>query len=99
MRRTAASSQYMCLCGVLELSYELDLISRDEYKNIREQAFNKTFRQKGCEIMDWWLCISLLLNALLLIVLISLKRNRDWFMKSYYELASFVLKARREGKL
>lgn len=49
--------------------------------------------------MDWWLCISLLLNALLLIVLISLKRNRDWFMKSYYELASFVLKARREGKL
>ena len=49
--------------------------------------------------MEWWLCISLLLNALLLIVLISLKRNRDWFMKSYYELASFVLKARREGKL
>lgn len=44
MRRTAASSQYMCLCGVLELSYELDLISKDEYKNVREQAFNKTFR-------------------------------------------------------
>jgi hypothetical protein len=34
----------MCLCGVLELSYELDLISKDEYKNVREQAFNKTFR-------------------------------------------------------
>ena len=44
MRRTAASSQYMCLCGVLELSYELDLISKDEYNNVREQAFNKTFR-------------------------------------------------------
>ena len=44
MRRTAASSQCMCLCGVLELSYELDLISKDEYKNVREQAFNKTFR-------------------------------------------------------
>ena len=24
--------------------YELDLISKDEYKNVREQAFNKTFR-------------------------------------------------------
>lgn len=44
IRRTAASSQYMCLCCVLELSYELDLISKDEYKNVREQAFNKTFR-------------------------------------------------------
>ena len=99
MRRTATSSQYMCLCGVLELSYELDLISKDEYKNVREQAFNKTFRQEGCEIMKWWLCISFLLNILLLIMLAYLKKDRDSFMKMYYNLASFVLKARREGKL
>ena len=44
MRRTAASNQYMCLCSVLELSYELDLISKDEYKNTRKQAFDETFR-------------------------------------------------------
>ena len=50
-------------------------------------------------IMKWWLYMSFLLNVLLIIMLIYLKRNRDWFMKSYYELASFVLKARREGKL
>ena len=49
--------------------------------------------------MKWWLYMSFLLNVLLIIMLIYLKRNRDWFMKSYYELASFVLKARREGKL
>lgn len=49
--------------------------------------------------MKWILYLSLLINVLLVIMLIYLKRDRDWFMKSYYELASFVLKARREGKL
>lgn len=49
--------------------------------------------------MKWWLCISFLLNILLLIMLAYLKKDRDSFMKMYYNLASFVLKARREGKL
>ena len=49
--------------------------------------------------MKWWVYVSFLLNVLLTIMLIYLKRNRDWFMKSYYELANLILKARREGKL
>ncbi|SCH89062.1 Uncharacterised protein [uncultured Clostridium sp.] len=49
--------------------------------------------------MKWILCISILLNVLLIIMLIYLKRDRDWFVKSYYELASLISKARREGKL
>lgn len=49
--------------------------------------------------MKWWLYMSFLLNVLLIIMLIYLKRDRDWFVKSYYELAGLISKARREGKL
>lgn len=49
--------------------------------------------------MKWWLCISLLLNILLLIMLIHLKRECDEYEKSWWELASVVSKAKRSGKL
>ena len=49
--------------------------------------------------MKWWLCVSFLLNVLLIILLIYLKKDRDSFMKMYYNLASFVLKEKRSGKL
>ena len=55
--------------------------------------------RKEKKAMKWILYLSLLINVLLVIVLISLKRNRDWFMKSYYELASLVARARMKGKL
>ena len=44
MRLAAVSNQYMCLCGVLELSYELNLISKDEYSKLQKQSFDKVFK-------------------------------------------------------
>lgn len=49
--------------------------------------------------MKWILCISILLNVLLIIMLIYLKRDCDWYEKSWWELASVVSKAKRSGKL
>ena len=37
------NNQYMYLCGVLATACKLDLISRDEYRELREHAFSKTF--------------------------------------------------------
>ena len=49
--------------------------------------------------MKWILCISILLNVLLIIMLIYLKRDRDWYEESWWELARTITKAKRRGKL
>lgn len=49
--------------------------------------------------MKWILCISILLNVLLIIMLIYLKRDRYWYEKSWRELARTISKAKRRGKL
>ena len=49
--------------------------------------------------MKWILCISILLNVLVIIMLIYLKRDRDWYEKSWLELARTISKAKRRGKL
>ncbi len=40
---TAVNTQHMYLRGVLSAAYELGLISRVEYSELREQAFNDVF--------------------------------------------------------
>jgi hypothetical protein len=47
--------------------------------------------------MKWWLYMSFLLNVLLIIMLIYLKKDRDWFVKSYYELANYLSKKPRRN--
>lgn len=49
--------------------------------------------------MKWILCISILLNVVLIITCVVLKESRDWYEKSWWELASVVSKAKRRGKL
>lgn len=49
--------------------------------------------------MEWILRISILLNVVLIIICVVLKENRDWYEKSWCELASVVSKAKRRGKL
>ena len=40
----AVNAQHMYLRGVLSVAYELGLISRDEYGELREQALEKVFK-------------------------------------------------------
>ena len=49
--------------------------------------------------MEWILRVSILLNVVLIITCVVLKESRDWYEKSWWELARLVSKARREGKL
>lgn len=43
MCHNSVNNQYMYLCGVLATACELNLISKDEYNKLRNQAFAKTF--------------------------------------------------------
>ena len=43
MCHNGVNNQYMYLCGVLATACELNLISKDEYNKLRNQAFDKTF--------------------------------------------------------
>lgn len=47
--------------------------------------------------MEWILSISILVNLLLVIVCICLARDRNWYRKSWYELANRLVQNRREG--
>lgn len=47
--------------------------------------------------MEWILSISILANLLLVIVCIYLARDRNWYRKSWYELANRLVQKRREG--
>ena len=49
--------------------------------------------------MKWILCISILLNVVLIITCVVLKESRDWYEKSWWELARTISKAKRSGKL
>lgn len=49
--------------------------------------------------MKWILCISILLNVVLIITCVVLKESRDWYEKSWWELAITITKAKRRGKL
>ena len=48
--------------------------------------------------MKWILCISILLNVVI-ITCVVLKESRDWYEKSWWELARTISKAKRRGKL
>lgn len=37
----SVNNQYMYLCGALDTARKLDLISKDEYRELREQALDK----------------------------------------------------------
>ena len=52
---------------------------------------------EGRKIMEWILSISILVNLLLVIVCICLARDRNWYRKSWYELANRLVQKRREG--
>ncbi len=47
--------------------------------------------------MEWILSISILVNFLLVIGCICLARDRNWYRKSWYELANRLVQKRREG--
>lgn len=47
--------------------------------------------------MEWILSISILANLLLVIGCICLARDRNWYRKSWYELANRLVQKRREG--
>ena len=47
--------------------------------------------------MEWILNISILANLLLVIVCIYFARDRNWYRKSWYELANRLVQKRREG--
>ena len=49
--------------------------------------------------MEWILCISILLNVVLIITCVVLKESRDWYEKSWWKLARTITKAKRRGKL
>lgn len=49
--------------------------------------------------MKWILCISILLNVVLIITCVVLKESCDWYEKSWLELARTISKAKRRGKL
>ena len=49
--------------------------------------------------MKWILCISILLNVVLVIACVILKESRDLYEKSWWELARTITKAKRRGKL
>ena len=49
--------------------------------------------------MKWILCISILLNVVLVIVCVILKESHDWYEKSWWELSRTITKAKRRGKL
>jgi hypothetical protein len=52
---------------------------------------------EGRKFMEWILSISILANLLLVIVCIYLARDRNWYRKSWYELANRLVQNRREG--
>ncbi len=47
--------------------------------------------------MEWILRISILVNFLFAIGCIYLARERNWYRKSWYELANRLVQKRREG--
>lgn len=49
--------------------------------------------------MEWILYVSILLNVVLIISCVVLKESRDWYEKSWRELARTISKAKRRGKL
>jgi hypothetical protein len=52
---------------------------------------------EGRKFMEWILSISILVNFLLVIGCICLARDRNWYRKSWYELANRLVQKRREG--
>jgi hypothetical protein len=48
--------------------------------------------------MEWILLyFSVLANVLLIVVCICLKKSRDWYKKSWYELANYLSKRPRRN--
>ena len=45
--------------------------------------------------MKWILCISIFFNVVLIITCVVLKESRDWYEKSWWELARTITKAKR----
>lgn len=52
---------------------------------------------EGRKFMEWILRISILVNFLLAIGCIYLARERNWYRKSWYELANRLVQSRKRG--